>query len=302
MTCIKWLSGVALGLLTAGAIYLLVPDRKSPAAAPPASSLEVHLSARARAMRPGEAVLLTVETSRDADLVQGGAFGSDIPFWSTTGLRRWQGLVSIPRGTPAGSRTLPVQVTTADGAIATDTLTLRIEPELQGPAQGTVAATAVTTAVTSAATGFARTASATSEALSTAALSTEAQTLEDLLTTTRPGRLWSGPWREPLALTGAGVTVKAPNAGEIVMVATRRSSGLTIVIEHGEGLYSLFDHLSRSHVAAGARVAPGDVIGASAAASATRWLARLHNEAVDPQSLVYAAGGADDGSPRAHQP
>jgi hypothetical protein len=273
----KWLSGVVLGLVAIGAIYLLVPARKSPTALRSSSSLEVHVSARARAFRPGEVVLLTVTTSRDADLVQGGAFGSDIPFWSTTSLRRWQGLVSIPDGTPAGSRMLPVQVTTSDGTIATDTLTLQIEPALQRPVQGAVV-----------------TAAATSEALST-----EAQTLDDLFTTTRPGRLWSGPWSEPLAPTAAGVTVKAPNAGEIVMVATRRGSGLTIVIEHGEGLYSMFDHLSRADVAAGARVAAGDTIGATHSGSATRWLARLHNEDVDPQSLVYAAGGADDVPPRA---
>jgi murein DD-endopeptidase MepM/ murein hydrolase activator NlpD len=83
------------------------------------------------------------------------------------------------------------------------------------------------------------------------------------------------------------------------MVATRRSSGLTIVIEHGEGLYSMFDHLSRADVAAGARVAAGDTIGATHSGSATRWHARLHNEDVDPQSLVYAAGGTDDVFPRA---
>jgi hypothetical protein len=276
----KWLSGVVLGVIAAGAIYLAMSDRTRRPAPP---SLEVHLSARARAFRPGEVVLLTVTTSRDADLVQGGAFGSDIPFWSTTSLRRWQGLVSVPGGTPAGVRTLPVQVTTPDGTSATNTLTLRIEPALQRPAQGALLTTAATTAT---ATGD--------------VLSTEAQTLDGLFTTTRPGRLWSGPWSEPVALSAAGVTVKAPNAGEIVMVATRRSSGLTVVIEHGEGLYSMFGHLSRADVATGARVVAGEAIGVSASAAATRWLTRLHTEDVDPQSLVYAAGGADDVSSRAH--
>lgn len=271
----KWLSSVVLGVAVAGAIYLVMSDRTS--GQPPPPSFEVHVSARARAFRPGEVVLLTVTTSRDADLVQGGAFGSDIPFWSTTSLRRWQGLVSIPNGTPAGSRMLPVQVTTSDGTIATDTLTLQIEPALRRLVQG-----AVVTAGTS------------------DTLSTEAQLLDDLFTTTRPGRLWSGPWSEPLAPTAAGVTVTAPNGGEIVMVATRRSSGLTVVIEHGEGLYSMFDHLSRADVAAGARVATGAAIAVSASGAATRWITRLHNEDVDPQSLVYAAGGADDMSPPAH--
>lgn len=287
MKCNRWLSGVALGLLAAGAIYLVVPDRKSPEAGQRPSSLEVNVSARARAFRPGEVILLTVTTSRDADLVQGGAFGSDIPFWSTTGLRRWQGLVSIPGGTPAGSRMLPVQVTTTDGTIGTDTLSLRIEAALQRRAEGAVVTAAATTAAATTATAISET------------LSAEAQTLADLFTTTRPGRLWSGSWSEPLALTASGVIVKAPNAGEIVMVATRRSSGLTIVIEHGEGLYSMFDHLSRADVAAGARVAAGGTIGATHAGSATRWLVRLHNEDVDPQSLVYAAGGADEVSSNA---
>ena len=284
----KWLSGVVLGLVAAGAIYLIVPDRKSHTEPSPSSSLEVHVSARARAMRPGEVILLTVTTSRDVDLVQAGAFGSDIPFWSTTGLRRWQGLVSIPRGAPSGSRMLPVQVTTTDGTIATDTLTLTIETDLQRQVQGAAVATVVTTAATAA------------SATQSEALSAEAQTLDDLFTTTRPGRLWSGAWSEPLMPSSGGVSVQAPNAGEIVLVATRRSSGLTIVIEHGEGLYSMFDHLSRADVTTGARVAAGETIGASSSLTNTRWLARLHNEDVDPQSLVHAADGTDDVSPLTH--
>ena len=282
----KWLFRVVLLVVAAGAIYLVVPHRTSRQESPPA--LEVHLSARARAMRPGEVVLLTVTTSRDADLVQGGAFGSDIPFWSTTGLRRWQGLVAIPRGTPAGSRTLPVQVTGIDGTIATDTLTVGIEPALPHAAQGAIVATAAAT------TGDATVTHSAEQ------LSPEVQELNDLFTTTRPGRLWSGRWSEPL-VPGAGiVTVKAPNAGEVVMAGTRHGSGQTIVIEHGEGLYSMFDHLSQMRIATGTRVAPGDVLGEAAAAAPVRWVIRLLNEDVDPQSLVYAADGADDLSRPSH--
>jgi hypothetical protein len=280
----KWLFRVVLGLVVTAAIYMAVSHRTNPHE--PLPSIDVDLSARAREMRSGEVLLLTVSTSRDVDLVQGGAFGSDIPFWSTTGLRRWQGLVAIPRGTPAGARTLPVQVTTKDGTIATATLTLEIELDRQRPVAGSIIATGAMTGDT---------AGVPEE------LSAEAQALDDVLMTTRPGRLWTGRWADPLSSTAGGVTtVKAPNAGEIVLVARRRSTGLTVVIEHGEGLYSIFDHLTRARVAVGDHVAAADVIGELASTSAGGWATRLHNEDVAPESLVYAAQGADDVAASSH--
>jgi len=267
----KWLLRFVTGMIAIAAIYMLAADRLARHQQLP--SFEVQLTGRARTVRPGEVVLITATTSRDADLVQGGAFGSDIPFWPTTGARRWQALVAIPGDTPAGLRAVPVQATTSDGTIATGQLPLQIELHRQPAQPGAIVATAATSAEHP---------------------SPEAQQLDDVFTTTRPGRLWTGHWRTPLESSSAGVRVLAPNSGDVVMVETFRSTGLTVIIDHGEGLYSMFGGLSHAAVTTGSHVAAGDAIGRASSASSARWVTRLHNEDVDPLSLVYAADGSDD--------
>ena len=210
----KWLLRFVPAAITVAAISAVALHRL--AQHEPLPSFDLQLASRARAVRPGEVVLITATTSRDADLVQGGAFGSDIPFWSTTGVRRWQALVAIPRDTPAGVRAVPVQATTVDGTTATAQLPLQIEQPPEPAQQVTVAATGATGAEH---------------------LSPEAQQLDDVFTTTRPGRLWAGRWRSPVDSSAAKLRVRAPNSGDVVLVETLRSSGLTVVIEHGEGLY-----------------------------------------------------------------
>lgn len=85
--------------------------------------------------------------------------------------------------------------------------------------------------------------------------------------------------------TGSPVT--ACGAGKVVMVEDRISSGLTVVIEHMPGLYSLYYHLDSFEVKLGEMVKSGEKIGLSGATGLAtgphlHWEVRLNGEAVNP--------------------
>jgi hypothetical protein len=75
-----------------------------------------------------------------------------------------------------------------------------------------------------------------------------------------------------------GTYVRAVGAGRVVKVYTHKARGLEVIIQHGDGTSTLYQHLSRALVVAGAAVAAGDVIGKSGATGATKG-AHLHFEA-----------------------
>ena len=58
-----------------------------------------------------------------------------------------------------------------------------------------------------------------------------------------------------------GRPVRAIGAGRVVLVAQRYYSGLTVVIDHGLRLFSMYYHLSAAEVEPGQRVSKGQRIG-----------------------------------------
>lgn len=59
--------------------------------------------------------------------------------------------------------------------------------------------------------------------------------------------------------------ILATNDGIVVLAKDRYYAGGTVIIDHGEGLYSCYFHLSRFDVALGERIARGQVIGLTGA-------------------------------------
>jgi murein DD-endopeptidase MepM/ murein hydrolase activator NlpD len=89
-----------------------------------------------------------------------------------------------------------------------------------------------------------------------------------------PGRVTSGfgTWRawdgvlkgrhDGVDLAGAaGTPVRAANRGGVALVAAQYYGGLTILIDHGAGLVTSYQHLSHAGVAVGDTVVRGAVIG-----------------------------------------
>lgn len=97
-------------------------------------------------------------------------------------------------------------------------------------------------------------------------------------------------------LSPPGRPVQAPNAGRIVLAGSRYFSGNTVVIDHGQGLFSLLAHLTEITVKVGDSVSAGDEVGTVGATGRVtgphlHWAVRLNGARVDPLSLLHALGG-----------
>lgn len=60
-----------------------------------------------------------------------------------------------------------------------------------------------------------------------------------------------------------GTPIIASNDGEIVLVKNRYYAGNSVIISHGEGIYTGYYHLSKFKVKVGQKVKKGDIIGLS---------------------------------------
>jgi len=110
-------------------------------------------------------------------------------------------------------------------------------------------------------------------------------------------RLFNGKPRAPhggLDLrASAGTTVFAAGPGTVAWAGDLYYSGLTVVIDHGGGLFTLYAHLSEIAVADGATVAAGDEVGLSGATGRVtgphlHWGARVGPAIFDPRALLDA--------------
>jgi murein DD-endopeptidase MepM/ murein hydrolase activator NlpD len=87
-----------------------------------------------------------------------------------------------------------------------------------------------------------------------------------------------------------GDPVKAPNSGKVVLVDNHFFSGNSIVLDHGQGIYTMFFHLSKQLVVPGQQVKKGDVIGLVGSTGRStgahlHWGARVMGARVDPTEL-----------------
>ncbi len=60
---------------------------------------------------------------------------------------------------------------------------------------------------------------------------------------------------------GLGTPVKSVEAGKVRLVGQFGTYGLTVVLEHGNGYYSVYSHLQAAAVQLGATVRRGQAIG-----------------------------------------
>jgi murein DD-endopeptidase MepM/ murein hydrolase activator NlpD len=88
-----------------------------------------------------------------------------------------------------------------------------------------------------------------------------------------------------------GEPVKAPNDGVVILVDDQFYSGNSVVLDHGQGIYTMFFHLSKATVKYGQAVRKGDVIalvgstGRSTGAH-LHWGVRVQGAKVDPLELI----------------
>lgn len=88
-----------------------------------------------------------------------------------------------------------------------------------------------------------------------------------------------------------GTPIAAPNNGRVALIDDQFFGGKTIVIDHGYGIYSIFNHLSKIAVSDGQLVKKGKIIGYTGSTGRAtgpnlHWGVRLQRERINPVSLV----------------
>jgi murein DD-endopeptidase MepM/ murein hydrolase activator NlpD len=92
-----------------------------------------------------------------------------------------------------------------------------------------------------------------------------------------------------------GAVIHAPAAGRVVLVGPLYWTGNTVVIDHGQGLYSILAHMTRTLVREGETVARGARVGTVGSTGRVtgphlHWSVRLGGTRVDPASVLELLG------------
>jgi murein DD-endopeptidase MepM/ murein hydrolase activator NlpD len=258
----------------------------------------IHIELQARAVKPGEVVVMTIEAPADAEPVHVAALGhAAVPFQLAAG--RWRALLGIDLDVKPG--TYPISIDAGTLHAAKDLL---VQPKTFGTRRLTVNPDFVTPPP-SAAERIAR----------------DAELMAATWRSSPPKPLWSGAFARPVHeaansafgtrsifngaprnahggadfLSPAGTPVKAPNAGRVAIARDLYYSGNTVVLDHGAGLFSMLAHLSAIEVAEGEQVERGALVGRVGATGRVtgahlHWAVRLNDARVDPLSLLAVLG------------
>ncbi|MGE7960596.1 peptidoglycan DD-metalloendopeptidase family protein [Pseudomonas sp. NPDC089530] len=110
-------------------------------------------------------------------------------------------------------------------------------------------------------------------------------------------RFFNGEERNPHAgldfAVPAGTPIKTPAAGKVILVGNYFFNGNTVFVDHGQGFFSMFCHMSKIDVKPGQQLARGAVVGkVGATGRATgphmHWNVSLNDARVDPAIFIGA--------------
>ena len=110
-------------------------------------------------------------------------------------------------------------------------------------------------------------------------------------------RFFNGEERNPHSgldfSVGAGTPIKAPAAGKVILIGNYFFNGNTVFVDHGQGLISMFCHMSKIDVKLGQSLPRGGIVGrVGATGRATgphmHWNVSLNDARVDPAIFIGA--------------
>jgi murein DD-endopeptidase MepM/ murein hydrolase activator NlpD len=259
----------------------------------------IRITARSRAMQPGEIVVLSIAAPASAaPPIHVGAFGREVAAYQAED-GGWRALVGIDLDVKPGS--YPVKVEAGSSSASFDLLvrprtfrtrTLTVDPAFVTPPPS-----------------------------ERDRIERDAKLLDEVWRSSAAARLWTGPFVRPVPqaansafgtrsifngeprnahggadfLSPAGTPIVAPNGGRVAVARSLYFSGNTVVIDHGLGLFSMLAHLSAFDVHEGDRVAAGDRVGRVGATGRVtgphlHWAVRAGGARVDPLSLLEMLG------------
>jgi murein DD-endopeptidase MepM/ murein hydrolase activator NlpD len=258
---------------------------------------------RARSLQPGEVILLNVVGTPATKAMTAEAFGRSFRLNVDSGTQNWSGLVGIDLTTKPGNYSIKIKAVSANGSARyLDALRLEIHAKEFPTRELTVDNKYV---------------EPSSEALKR--IREESSLVSKILAGVTSQKHWQGEFGRPVPgeasssfgkrsiLNGKprsphsgtdfraseGIPVQAPNRGQIVLAKDLYFAGNTIIVDHGQGLYSYFAHLSSFEVKEGDFVDRSDIIGRVGATGRVtgphlHWAVRLVRARVDPLSLMEA--------------
>ena len=284
------------------AIIVLAVALASPAAAQPGdgASLIQSITHRARALHPGEVVVIDVRIDGPTRSLTARAFDRDLRFFPTGPANVSSTLVGVDLTVDPGAHPVVVRAEGPDGTVDERTYTLDVEPKQFATRELTVNPNFV---------------NPPAEVIDR--IQREAARLNAIFPVASPERLWNGGFLRPVPgeatsafgrrsvfngqprspHSGAdfraaeGTPILAPNHGVVVLAADTYFSGNVVILDHGWGLYSYFAHLSAIDVAEGESVNQGETVGKVGATGRVtgphlHWTVRLNNARVDPVALL----------------
>jgi murein DD-endopeptidase MepM/ murein hydrolase activator NlpD len=255
---------------------------------------------RARALAPGEAVLVEVRSREALDEVRADWMGQEVFFYRGD-KGTWQGIAAIDLAAKPGAQTMILRARTATGVVRTREYPLVVARRTFPVRNLSVDA---------------KFAAPPADVLPR--IQQELRAVEAIFATPTPQRMWTAPFLAPVPGTAtssfgrrsivngeprsphsgtdfqaaAGTPVAAPNRGTIVLAADHYFAGRIVIIDHGMGVYSYLAHLSDINVAVGDVVERGQTIGLSGSTGRVtgphlHWTLRVGRARIDPLSLVF---------------
>jgi murein DD-endopeptidase MepM/ murein hydrolase activator NlpD len=287
---------VCVGAVGAVAWLLLSADAGTGATRP------IGIATAARALQPGELVVLTLTTPTGVDRVRVSAFGHLIPATEVES-RAWRALIGIDLDVAPGKHTVSIRARSGENEIAM-TYDLVVKPRRFATRRLQVDEAMVNP-----------------PAAMWARIQQEAAELGRLWNQSAAEPLWTGPFVRPVPdqansifgtrsifngerrsphsgtdfLSPAGTPIQAPNAGRVVLARSLYFTGNTLMIDHGLGLVSLFAHLSAFSVRESDMVSTGQIVGNVGATGRVtgphlHWAVRANGARVDALSLLAVLG------------
>jgi hypothetical protein len=254
---------------------------------------------RARALAPGEAVLVDVKSRDVIDEVQAEWMGGRITFFAV-GDNTWQGVAPIDLAAKPGTYTMVISARTRNGTRPTrypltivprtfPARTLRVEDKFAEPPRAALGR-----------------------------IERESKAVEAIFARRASSRMWNEAFVAPVPGVATssfgrrtivngepraphsgmdfqaepGTPVTAPNRGTVVLVADQYFAGRVVIIDHGAHVFSYLAHLSAIDVETGDVVERGQRIALSGATGRVtgphlHWTLRIGAARVDPLSMVY---------------
>ena len=264
---------------------------------------------KARSLQLGEVVALRVAVPKAADEVEARAFTKVFPFYSNVSGQDsvWEGLVGIDLDVEPGSHEILISAAKDGTVIFEVPYIIQVLPKDFPVRRITVEK---------------KYASPPKEELDR--IQKESREVSGIFSNTTPEKFWQGAFLRPVPgeaissfgkrsiingqprsphsgtdfRAAAGTPIKAPNAGKVVLVRDLFFAGNTVILDHGQGLYSYFAHLSKFDVSEGEFVERGHAVGEVGATGRVtgphlHWTLRLAGARVDPLSLMSLLESAE---------